>query len=547
MTLSPFLGRQLPLAWILLAGILFVFSFAPWDLGQLQWLCWAPFFIGIHLLEKQESTLVRLFLGASIMSLIICTGGFYWIVHATQEYGGLPLPAALMLFILFCVIGQLQIPIFVLIRHHVRKRLPFRDRPWLWIAFSGFVYAGVDSLYPKLFLDTAGHAFYRENHFRQVADMGGPFLLSALSVAAGEMLFHAFLGRKNKSKLHTFTPLAAFLLLLSCLYGYGSWRLNQLQQLESAQDRGDSLKVAMIQANIGDFLKIEAERGSEGASRQVISQYLNLSREAHRKTPDLDAVLWPETAYPGLFGHAGSPLEASMESSLRDFSKEFGGWTLFGGYDQANAVDYNSLFFLSPQAKTETYHKNILLMFGETLPFAEYFPEMRSWFPTMGFFGRGPGPQVFTVQNRKGTPFKLAPSICYEGLFPEHSAQGAFLGADALVNITNDSWFGPKGEPFLHLALTTFRSIVTRLPMIRSTNTGFTVVISPTGEITRSTLLNSAGDLTTEIHPRPGITTPFMEVSRVFGATWFARACQMVLAWVLFLGVRRKSAARHMP
>ncbi len=545
-------SKLAPYALILLGGILFVLSFAPWDYGCLQWLAWAPLFFGIHLIESQfpfstreekKTLLIRIALAGYLMSATLCLGGYYWIIHATQEYGGLPFIGALALFAVFCIIGQLQLPIFLLIRHHIKKHELFRNRPWLWIFLSGWVYVGVDSFYPKLFLDTAGHAFYRESHFRQVADIGGPFFLSACSVIIGEMLYYACKALSAGAKKVATLSFVLTALLLSSIYAYGAWRLGQVETLRAAQVNAPSLNISMIQANIGDYLKVEAERGGEGASRQVISQYLNLSQAASLASPKPDAILWPETAYPGLFGHPAGPSEVMMENAIRSFAKDFGAWTLFGGYDQQNSLDYNSLFFYhATRADTPTYHKNILLMFGETLPFAETFPQMKGWFPTMGFFGRGPGPQAFTIQNRQGKDFKFAPSICYEGLFPEHSAEGAFLGADALLNITNDSWFGEKGEPYLHLELTTFRSIETRLPMIRSTNTGFTVVIDSTGEIIQTTKMNSSEFLSTEIKPRLQMVSPFLAVARIFGNQWFARLCQIITALLLFATVRRKNA-----
>ena len=220
-----------------------------------------------------------------------------------------------------------------------------------------------------------------------------------------------------------------------------------------------------------------------------------------------------------------------MEMNLKNFAQAYGGTLLFGGYDQdMTQTDYNTLFFWDARNQSKQfYHKAILLMFGETLPFAELYPPMKNWFPTMGFFGRGPGAQVLEVKSLAGVPFHLAPSICYEGLFPSHSAEGALFGADALVNVTNDSWFGPAGEPDLHLALTVFRSIETRLPMLRSTNTGFTTVIDETGEITQSSALGHTEVVTGEIAKKLPIFSPHLFMSKIFGGNWFAQFCQLIL------------------
>jgi apolipoprotein N-acyltransferase len=189
---------------------------------------------------------------------------------------------------------------------------------------------------------------------------------------------------------------------------------------------------------------------------------------------------------------------------------------LFGGYDQDGKKDFNSLFALSspaliaanaPHESTDrlggdliAYHKNVLLLFGEEIPFSDQIPILNTWFPQVGNFGKGPGPQVFSVPLRNGelTP-RVAPIICYETLFTRYTVEAARLGAQVLLNVTNDSWFGPFGEPELHLALSTFRSIETRLPQIRSTNTGISALILPDGTIADASPKNQALYLNWEV------------------------------------------------
>jgi apolipoprotein N-acyltransferase len=162
----------------------------------------------------------------------------------------------------------------------------------------------------------------------------------------------------------------------------------------------------------------------------------------------------------------------------------------------------------------------------------------------MGFFGRGSGPEVDVVKNAKGDSFKLAPSICYEGLFTDFAVEGALLGADALLNVTNDSWFGEHGEPYQHLSLTRFRSIETRLPMIRATNTGLTVWIDPTGEQIKSTEISKSEILETEIQHRFFPDSPYMTVAKVFGPNWFVRLFQLLTIGAFFCFGYRKRKSR---
>ena len=137
----------------LFSSALYVFSFAPWSfdtpaLSVLQWFAFIPI---LYFLPKKNLTYKKTFLLGFVISLGITIGGFYWIIYATQQYGGLPFIAAFFLFVVFCLIAQLQVPIYLI----VRKKALHHLSPKKWVLLSGLVYAGIESFYPKLFLDSA--------------------------------------------------------------------------------------------------------------------------------------------------------------------------------------------------------------------------------------------------------------------------------------------------------------------------------------------------------------------------------------------------------
>ncbi len=506
-----------------LSGLLYVFAFAPWDQTYLAWPAFVPLLLAVELLPAGKRITKNLVLLGLIVGIIVSIGGFYWVIHATQEYGGLPLFAAVLLFVIFCFINQLQIPLWLILREGFLKRNLLARFP-IFRAFSFAVfYAGIESIYPKLFSDTVGNAFSHAPWIRQVAALGGPFLLTVMLIATAELWFVAV---RHKKWVPGIIGLALPVFALS----YGSYHTAEYRKLEVAHAGDPSFKLAMIQANIGDYLKVAAEHGSFAAVLEVVGKYLDLSNQALKDPATPDAIVWPETAYPAVFQHPMSSVDMKMEGKMQEFFQTLKGHMIFGGYDaDPSGVEYNSIFFYNSQEqKKQVYHKNVLLMFGETLPFADVFPSIKGWFPNMGFFGRGPGPEVYDVMNRTGDHFKLAPSICYEGLFPAISAKDAELGADALLNVTNDSWFGPNGEPDLHLALTNFRSVETGLPMLRATNTGYTVWIDPLGNFVKSTELGQTGILQAEIRKRFTPEPLYLAVSRVLGGDWFIR-----ITWIL--------------
>jgi apolipoprotein N-acyltransferase len=527
-----------------ISGVLYILACAPIDQYYLMWVAFIPLFFAVERLPESKRTYKQMFLLGLTSAFFMGATGFYWIIHATQNYGGLPWIAAFVLYLAFCFTNQLQVPFFLMFRKKLKDSPGLSGQLVLPAFLLGLAYVGIECLYPKLFADSVGSAFYRASWVRQLADIGGPLFISIFGMAVNELLFQTIRTRKLRGLF-----VSVVLGIVICAYGY--YRNNQFENLKTAHAADPVFRTAMIQANIGDFMKVAAERGEVNATNQVMGQYISLSEKALHAGPAPDAIIWPETAYPAIYGRPFSQNELYMEQMLKGLIANVPGYLIFGGYDNdaTKGLDYNSIFFVKPGSDAkQVYHKSVLLMFGETLPFADTFPSMKTWFPTMGFFGRGPGPQVFTLKNALGDSFKFAPSICYEGLFVDHSVDGALQGADALLNVTNDSWFGEDGEPYQHLSLTQFRSIETRLPMIRATNTGFTVWIDPTGNTVKSSELSKAEIVNADVSHRLFPDSPYMAIAKVLGTNWFIRMCQLLtVGMVLFLQFRPKNKGHNSP
>jgi apolipoprotein N-acyltransferase len=155
---------------------------------------------------------------------------------------------------------------------------------------------------------------------------------------------------------------------------------------------------------------------------------------------------------------------------------------LFGGYANELGLDYNAGILLGATGTVlSAYKKRVLLIFGEYFPFDGWFPSLKQLNPMMGDFGRGPGPIPLSF-SFKGGLLPLGVNICYEAILPEYMRGFALAGARLFVNLTKDSWFGDTFEPWEHLQLSALRSIEHRIPMIRSTNTGLSGLVLPTGE-----------------------------------------------------------------
>ena len=153
----------------------------------------------------------------------------------------------------------------------------------------------------------------------------------------------------------------------------------------------------------------------------------------------------------------------------------------------------------------------------------------------VGFFGKGPGSVIREIGG-----MKTQPVICYEVLFPNFTRDAVALGADVIFNFTNDSWFGPYGVPYYHLHLASFRSIETRVPQLRSTNTGFSALVLPDGSIPRQTKLYEPDILDVEVPLIEPIPTLMLAWGDWFGRTALGIA-MLAFAILLILDRRKRS------
>jgi apolipoprotein N-acyltransferase len=519
----------------LLSGILIVISFPPWNCWPLAWIFLIPWLAALERAPSRKDAILQGFWLSYFMSL----GGFYWVGFVLQEFANLNWPLSILGLQIFCIFGQ---PQFFIFAPFFRKL----NRSSIGVAlFLAFVYTGFDWILPKLFMDTLGHVFYKARHIRQVADIGGASLLTFLIFFVNHALWNAYkdgrLAWRLTGRWWVFSrQLTAALALGALAFGYGWFRYNDIHAFIDQNPQG--IQAAAIQANIGDFDKIASESGVSGAASKVLTTFTDLSNDALKMVPKPEVIIWPETSYPSTFRNPHSYIEVKLDDRVDELARSLQVPLLFGGYDQLRGKDYNTFFFLTPGGSLQIYHKSILLLFGEYIPGAESIRFIREAFPQVGNFGRGAGPDVMAVESN-GKKVMMGPLICYEALFPNFVIESARKGAQIIMNITNDSWFGEWGEPQLHLALSTFRSIETRLPMIRSTNTGISALILADGEITNATEIGDQKIMNVFVP----ITPPIPTLMKLWGDWFGIFALGISLSGLTLIGIRaflQRSAQR---
>ncbi|MCB0417036.1 MAG: apolipoprotein N-acyltransferase [Bdellovibrionales bacterium] len=462
---------------------------------------------------------------ASLGAMLVA---FYWVIYVIHVFGNLPWAVATLLYAGFCGFGALNLPLFVGLAAEYNRRRPILEQSPGWIQFwfvlgLPALFTTVEFLIPKLFPWYAGHCLYRQLWLVQIVEWTGCTFLSFMVYSAGSTLSLWVLAKKHPQlRLRWTTALVpAGLIVVSILFSFWSF-----QKGLDSPERTKDFRVALVQANIGSLDKVAARAGVGGRVRYVIDRYKALTEEVLQgEVPNL--VVWPETAMPFyLVGSGVYTLE------ILDAVKLWGVPLITGGYYPFNSAifrDYNAAYLLDPAAgvlERDVYYKNILLAFGEYFPFGERFPKLYLWFPQVSNFKRGTNQNPFSL--RDGT--KLGVTICYEAIVPSFYRKVVSNGVQAVVNLTNDSWFGPTSEPYQHAALSVFRAIETRVPLFRVTNTGISFTVDLMGRMSETTPVYAEGVINNVVPiPKEPPLTPYV----LFG-DWFVIVCILIALSLVF-------------
>jgi apolipoprotein N-acyltransferase len=448
-----------------LSGILLTLSFPDFDLEWLAWIALIPL-----LWSLRDTTPSRAAFSGFMTGFTFFLGTLYWIFNVLTAYGHLPSSVSIFILVLLIAYLALFFSAFAfLIRWvHEKSELPvILFAPLLWVALEylrGFLLSG----FPWVLL---GYSQYRNLAIVQIADVTGVYGVSFILVLVNAALYEAAKGWLNRSWKQNARQLIAAGLVVGLAALYGSFRISQ-DNLE--EGTGIPLQVALIQGNIRQDIKWEPQFQEE-----TVGIYARLTRKAKECAPDL--VVWPETATPFFFQIGGV-----LQDRVLELTREMDTPLLLGSpafQRQGTRIDYhNSAFFLSPEKGIGgRYDKIHLVPFGEYAPLAGILGFTRDIIGAIGDFSPGEAFKLFTLPQGK-----FGVLICYEAIFPDLTRQFVKEGAQFLVNITNDAWFGRTSAPHQHLAMVTLRAVENSVPIVRAANTGISAIILSTGQVVRS-------------------------------------------------------------
>ncbi len=472
-----------------LSGALCYLSFPPLDLAFLAFVAFVPLLVAV---SRSPSLPAAAFCGA-VAGLVTHVPAFAWVASVSTA-GWLALALYVSLFTVVAAAG------FYLLMRHFPVAWPL----WasmLWVALE-LTRAELGPGFPWLFL---GYTQYRAHSVLQVASLGGVYAVSFLVFLPGAALLSAVQSFWRRHRPLQALALAIFAVVLP--FSAAAWGRAEAAALDVAEGPA----VGVVQHNVPRLVDaiFSADKSDEQVFEEIraeLRKAVELSRRV--KGTGVRLVVWPETTVqiamnidPSLFADASvRDLATEAVVHLRTLGHTLDSYLLIGaptrfarteGY--VRAVLYgphvdgfgNSAVLFDPRGQfVERYDKVRLVPFGEYIPLRDALPFLQWFTPLTREVIRGTAEIVFEVPFRNGDDvLRVAPLICYEDVFPDLTATFRRMGADVLVNLTDEGWYTIPGELGQHLAMAVFRAVETRTTVVRAANTGISCFIGPTGEI----------------------------------------------------------------
>lgn len=496
---------------LLVSAVMMFLGFAGFGIWPLAFVGMVPALFVFD--AEPRPTGAKFFWRALFFGYVAYYGGFYWVVNTIVDFGGFPYALALLFASIYFLYQALE---YVLILWMWKRA---RERGFNATLSLVCAYLAAELTFPMLFDHFYGNSFHMLPPLLQVADLGGPMLLTALAMAGNGAVYELLRARIRKEPLPKAAPIAFAASILFCL-GYGYWRI---AEVEARMAEAPTIKVGLVQTNMGIFDK--REDPMEGRRRHI-EQSLALERE---HAPDL--LVWPESAATFFLPEGVNVRRWVFEGEKGTVSTP----TIFGGlarrFIDGKRHHYNTAFLADGDGEIlGTYDKTYLLAFGEYIPFGDVFPKLYEWSPNTGRFTPGDHVRPLVFGD-----YRIGALVCYEDILPRF-VRKVVSESDPhlLVNITNDAWFGETQEPYVHLALAKMRAIEHHRYLVRATNTGVSAIIDPLGRVVTESPLFERANLHGEVAMMTG-WTPY----QTFG-DWPGWLSFGAMIYMLFVGRRRR-------
>ena len=457
---------------LIISAILTGLAQQPLQLGWLAWFSLVPFIFILNRIDSKKAYFKAGFIWGFVYYLTV----IFWLamnIGTTPLIGMISMLAA----VLYCSLNIAGISLIMgFLKSYYSKR-------WFWL--MPLVWTSVEYIRNMDVLT------------------GGPWT----SLANTQLDFHTLVQNAEISGIYGIT--FWIILLNVCIYNWIDrpcskhlfsvvsifiipWITGLYLTPNPQTDFKNKIDIALIQPNIH-----LSQKWKPGAIRQNIESLLTLSKPEIEKS--VDVVIWPESATPAYILQGNQYYLKWIQSELGN-TKLLSGIPYYTGEKQSRQF-FNSVVLVSSDSVSKIYNKLMLVPMAEHIPLSGYFPSLKELNLGQANFTHGDEFRLFNIQN---TPF--AAMICFESTVPSLSANFVKRGAQVLVYVVNDGWYEYPPEPQQHAKQAVYRAIENRRPVLRCTNTGISMVISPSGNITKELPLNQSGVISAAIIPNNELT-----------------------------------------
>ncbi len=465
----------------LLSSILLSLSFPPFKTGFFAYFGLVPILIFINRVKNYLELLRYTYLSM----LLFHSFTLFWIGGWTSKTDPFMMIGSVALILVHPVFYWIPFIIFYFIKKHLGGKTALFVFPFLWNALE-YLRSIDETAFPWLTLGNT-QSYYLP--IIQITSIIGVYGLSFLIVLFNVLLYTAYKNFRYESFRFTLNKLAIIVIILVSLFIYGKVNLN-----DAIYD-GKKIRIGVVQPDFDPWEKWEDEVNPQ------LDVYLKLSDSAAQKGAEL--IVWPESALPVYLLSGNYPDEVrQIKSFCREknvaivtglplvhfhFSKENAKKDSKISRDSSYYYDtYNGVVLFLPDSDLiQEYGKMNLVPFAERAPYLRYLPflgDLIKWSVGISNWSVWDSQTVFNYKVRDGDTAKFSAVVCYESIFPSFNAEFVKLGAQFLIVVTNDSWYGKLAGPYQHKQYAVFRAVENRRWIVRSANGGISCIIDPYGK-----------------------------------------------------------------
>lgn len=525
--------RNIPTrAWLLAlaSSVLQILVFPKAGLYFLSWIALAPLIYALlrgrggqgELVDAEGRslrpfTLWQGFLIAWVCGVVWYLGTCYWIYPVMNGYGGLNGIAAALITLAFCLYMALHHGAFGLLlvlmarRSTLGNRRPLFLAPFFWVAIEFFRDRVVGDPWLPL-----GNAQVSNIPFARIAEFTGVYGLSFAIVLVNCAFVAAFLlfGRRRTN-----------LLVSACAAAIAL----QMGSFAKPEPFPITHNAVLVQENVP---VLDPAQWTPQFYDQTIGSLAQVSVSESKKLhsqQEPGLIIWPESPAPFFID------DPRLQPWLSTIAQDTNSYLIVGSVGTLAKQDRegqpqltNSALVVDPAGHAVgRYDKIHLVPFGEYVPFKDLLFFANKLTREVGDFARGTERKVFDLNG-----LKAAVVICYESIFPDEVRQFTANGAQVLINISNDGWYGETGAPFQHMLMARMRAIENHRWLLICTNSGITASVDPYGRVVSNAPRNV----------RTAVAVPFSpQIEMTFysrNGDIFAWICVVISILAVFLRAR---------